>query len=89
MRDAPLATAFGEILSAARQEAGLTQESLAHLAGLDRTAISQLERGEAAPRLESIVRLAGALNIDPCALIPAIRWKPPAAPPAPQGRFVE
>ncbi|MGH2976014.1 MAG: helix-turn-helix domain-containing protein [Solirubrobacterales bacterium] len=88
MRDAQLAAAFGELLSAARREAGMTQEALAHRSGLDRTAISQLELGKASPRLETIVRIAGALDLDPCALIPALRWQPPASAPAPAGRFI-
>jgi transcriptional regulator with XRE-family HTH domain len=87
MRSIP--DAFAEILSAARKKAGLTQEELAFLSGLDRTTISALERAAASPKLESVIRLAGALHLDPVALVPTLRWRPPVDTPVPNGEFVE
>jgi len=83
----PVAAAFADLLSAARKEAGITQEALAELSGLDRTAISQLELGYASPRLATVIRIAGALDMDPRELVPAIRWAPPANTPLPAGEF--
>jgi transcriptional regulator with XRE-family HTH domain len=83
----PVAAAFAELLTAARKEAGITQEALAELSGLDRTAISQLELGNASPRLATVIRLAGALDRDPRDLVPSIRWTPPANTPLPSGEF--
>lgn len=83
----PLSVAFGELLKAARAKAGVTQEDLAHRSGLDRTTVSQVERGEASPRLNTLIRLAGGLAIEPADLIPSIRWTPPSDGPRPTGRF--
>jgi transcriptional regulator with XRE-family HTH domain len=83
----PVAAAFGELLLATRREAGITQEELAHLSGLDRTTVSQLELGKASPRLETLIRLAGALDVDPRDLVPPIRWAPPSDSPRPEGAF--
>jgi transcriptional regulator with XRE-family HTH domain len=82
-----VAVAFAALLRAARHEAGLTQEALANLSGLDRTTISQAELAKASPKLETLIRLAGALGRDPTELIPQVRWEPPASFERPQGRF--
>lgn len=54
---------FGERLRDLRKRAGLSQEELAHEAGLDRTYVSGIERGVRNPSLRNIARLAGALGI--------------------------
>jgi len=82
-----VAAAFAAILRDARLEAGLTQEALADLSGLDRTTISQAELAKASPQLETLIRLAGALGREPAELIPAVRWEPPAAVERPKGHF--
>lgn len=84
-----VADSFAELLIAERRKAGVTQEELAHRAGLNRTTISQVEKAKAAPRLDTLIRLAGALEVDPSDLLPALRWKPPASSPSPEGRFVK
>lgn len=50
------------MIKAARQQAGLSQEALALAAEVDRTYVSQLERGIANPSLLILVRLARALG---------------------------
>ncbi|HCD05063.1 MAG: transcriptional regulator [Alcaligenaceae bacterium] len=60
---------FGEQLRAARLAIGISQEELAHRAGLDRTYISSCERGKRNISLETIVRLAKALNLPPSQLL--------------------
>lgn len=62
-------SAFGATLRAYRQDAGLSQEKLAAKAGLDRTYVGGAERGERNVALVNIVRLAGALGIEPSALL--------------------
>lgn len=52
-----------------RAQLGISQEELAHQAGIDRTYASQIERGIGNPSLKVICNLANALNIEPSALI--------------------
>lgn len=54
---------FGKRLRELREAKGLSQENLAHKAGLDRTYVSSVERGERNISLENIQRLAFELNI--------------------------
>lgn len=60
---------FGTRLREARTVAGLSQEALAHQAGLHRTYVSSVERGERNIALVNIVALADALNIDAGTLV--------------------
>lgn len=55
--------AFGNRLRELRQEQCLTQEELAHQAGLNRTYIGDIERGEKNITQGSMVKLAKALGI--------------------------
>lgn len=53
---------FGAEVRRLRLEIGLSQETLAELAGLDRTFISMIERGTRKPTLDSAKRIAEGLN---------------------------
>ncbi len=46
-----------------REDAGLSQEKLAHQAGLDRTYVSGIERGVRNPSLQNIAKIARALKV--------------------------
>jgi transcriptional regulator with XRE-family HTH domain len=52
-----------------RKEAGLSQEELAHRAGLHRTYISSIERSERNVSLENIFAIAEALGVTPADLL--------------------
>jgi transcriptional regulator with XRE-family HTH domain len=52
-----------------RQRQALTQEELAHRAGITRLAVSQLERGLVQPRIPTLRKLADALGIKPASLL--------------------
>ena len=54
---------FGTAIKAKRSELGFSQEELAHRAGLHRTYVSDVERGARNVSLESIEKLAGALDL--------------------------
>ncbi|MEH0650647.1 helix-turn-helix transcriptional regulator [Streptomyces scabiei] len=56
--------AFGDRLRTARREAGLTQEQLAARAGMDRSAVSELERGQRDVRLATLLRIESVLGAD-------------------------
>lgn len=64
---------FGQRLKELRRRAGISQEHLADLAGLDRTYISGVERGKRNISLENICRIAKALNVDPGNLLKGLR----------------
>jgi len=59
---------FGKNVRRFRHAAGLSQEELALRAGLDRSFVGQVERGERNISLTNIYRLATALKIEPSAL---------------------
>ncbi len=59
----PVLVAFGETVRAVRRERGLSQEDLAHVAHLDRSYLSSIERGAQNPGLIAISRIAAALDV--------------------------
>jgi CheY-like chemotaxis protein len=58
-----LKTLLGMAIKTQRASLGISQEELAYRAGLHRTYISDLERGARNPSIESIEKLAGALQV--------------------------
>lgn len=54
---------LGKKIKTLRNEAGLSQERLGELTDLDRTYISDIERGKRNPSLKSLEKLAKALKI--------------------------
>lgn len=59
----------GKAISKARQNKGITQEVLSGLADIGRTHLSAIERGERKPTLETLWRIAFALNMQPNELV--------------------
>lgn len=55
---------LGERVKRLRRQVGLSQEELAHLAGMDRTYISQIERGACNPSLIALLNVAEALGLN-------------------------
>ena len=58
-----IASVVGERIRAYRKRSGLTQEALAEKAELHHTYIGQLERGEKNATLETVEKIARALNV--------------------------
>jgi transcriptional regulator with XRE-family HTH domain len=54
---------FGERVRELRQAKGLSQEELAFKAGVHRTYLGGIERGERNPALKNIAAIAKALNV--------------------------
>lgn len=65
--------AFGERVRSARRQRGLTQESLGARAGLHRTYIGHIERGEVNPSLRNVLLVAQAVEVDPGDLLRGLR----------------
>jgi ribosome-binding protein aMBF1 (putative translation factor) len=63
MATTDLKTFLGIAIKTRRTSLGFSQEELAHRAGLHRTYVSDLERGARNPSIESIEKLANALQI--------------------------
>lgn len=66
---------FGQVVRHYRGLAGLSQEDLADAAGLHRTYVSLLERGQRNPSLYVILTLAAALGIPAFKLVAEIESK--------------
>ncbi|UYV13490.1 MAG: helix-turn-helix transcriptional regulator [Phycisphaera sp.] len=66
---------FGEMVRQRREALELSQEELASRAGLHRTAITMIERAKRSSTLETIEKLALALQIQPSELIPDIELR--------------
>jgi len=56
---------FATNLRRLRTEKGYSQEALAHEAGVNRTYMSKLEKGDSFVGLEVIVKLAKVLDVEP------------------------
>jgi transcriptional regulator with XRE-family HTH domain len=54
---------LGDELRIARLKAGLTQEELAHRAGVTRNYVSMLELDQSSPTVETLLRVCNALGI--------------------------
>lgn len=62
---------FGDRIRELRQESGLSQEALANRAGIHRTYMGGIERGERNVCLRNVFRLARALGVSPKELFPS------------------
>jgi transcriptional regulator with XRE-family HTH domain len=71
-----IAKRFGANLVRCRKAAGLSQDEVSFRAGLHRTEVSQLERGLRLARIDTVAKLAGALDINPGELFEGIVWEP-------------
>lgn len=60
-----VAEAFGRAVKARRAELGLTQDDLGHKGEFARSFVSGLERGEKAPTVRTVWKIARALDCRP------------------------
>ena len=63
------ARAFGAAVRSARLERGLAQEILAEEAGIERSHMGKIERGEHMPTLSAVLKIARALNMSGAELL--------------------
>lgn len=71
-----IAAQFGDNLVRARKSADMSQDELSVRASVHRTEISQLERGLRIARIDTLVKIAGSLEVDPGDLLVGIVWSP-------------
>lgn len=72
LKSRELFLAFGRAVRERRTFLNLSQEELADIAGLHRTYVGSIERGERNPSLLNITRLAVALRVKPSELMPEV-----------------
>jgi len=71
-----LSRQFGENMARLRKRAGVSQEELGFLANLHRTEVGMLERGVRLPRIDTLLKVAGALELEPGELLDGMAWTP-------------
>ncbi|MEP7221901.1 MAG: helix-turn-helix transcriptional regulator [Novosphingobium sp.] len=72
----PYLDILGRRIRARRHELGMSQEGLAHTAGLDRSYLGRIERGEHNLTFVSLIKIARAMGCDVAALtvgLPPVR----------------
>lgn len=72
---AALGLRFGENLAELRGRVGRSQTATADRAGLHRTEVALVEHGRRIPRLDTLVKLAGAVEVAPCELLAGMSWR--------------
>lgn len=65
----PDAYLIGQVIQQVREEQNKSQEVISGLAGICRTHLSAIERGERRPTLETFWKISEALNMKPSALM--------------------
>lgn len=69
----PALIKIGRKIRELRKAKGFSQESFADEAGLDRTYMGGIERGERNIAIINIIRIAKALKVEPGELFPTVR----------------
>lgn len=70
-----VARQFGRNLQSHRERVGISQEELGFAAGLHRTEVGMLERGVRLPRIDTVLKLMGALEVSADELLVGIEWR--------------
>lgn len=66
---------FADNLILLRGRVDLSQEQAAERAGLHKTELSLLERGLRLPRLDTLIKLSGAIEVESCELLAGMSWR--------------
>jgi transcriptional regulator with XRE-family HTH domain len=76
LRSEEVALKFGRNLFRCRRRAAMSQEELGRLSSLHRTEIGMLEAGTRLARVDTLMKIAGALSVSPLELLDGIHWTP-------------
>jgi transcriptional regulator with XRE-family HTH domain len=82
-----VAVYFAANLRRARKAAGISQEEAGRRSSLHRTEVGLLERGARVPRIDTLVKLASAMDVPPDRLLEGISWTPGEIGEAKPGKF--
>lgn len=63
---------IGKTIRSLREQRGMSQEVLSGLAGMYKSHLGRIERGEKKPNLDSLCRIASALGMQPRELLKRI-----------------
>lgn len=74
--DYRIAERFGKNLVRYRRRAGISQEELGFRGDLHRTEIGMLERGVRLARIDTLIKLMGALEVSADELLAGMHWQP-------------
>jgi transcriptional regulator with XRE-family HTH domain len=77
---------LGSNLAYCRRRAGLSQEELSFRASIHPTNVGMIECGKRMPKVDTVVKLAGALGIPTEELLDGLTWSPAGYEP---GEFTE
>lgn len=67
--------AISQVLAQLRRDAKISQEELAHRAGIHRTYVSQIERGLKSPTLQILIQIANALDTSASQIIKDVEMR--------------
>ncbi len=70
-----VAKQFGRNLIRCRKRVGLSQEELGFRASVHRTEVGMLERGARLARIDTLIKLSAALEVEPVELLDGIEWR--------------
>jgi transcriptional regulator with XRE-family HTH domain len=71
-----IAARFGDNVARVRRASGYSQDETSIRASVHRTEISQIERGLRVPRIDTLIKLMGALEADADELLVGLTWQP-------------
>jgi transcriptional regulator with XRE-family HTH domain len=75
-----VAEQFAANLADRKREKGLSLTEIAERAEIHRTHLGLLLRGKRLVRIDTVLKLAAALEVPPSALLEGVRWRPPRRP---------
>ena len=67
--------AISQVIAQLRRDAKISQEELAHRAGIHRTYVSQIERGLKSPTLQILIQIANALDTSASQIIKDVEMR--------------
>lgn len=75
----------GRRIRIARESASLTQEDVAHVAGINTSYYGKLERGLTNPTIDTLIRIASVIGVDPGSVLEGVKaGQLPERKPAPR-----